>query len=58
MTEYGMASRNITQAKEAKTMPLDLNSMGSVFWDAESYTLAKFLSQWETINATYYVQTF
>jgi len=39
-------------------MPLDLNSMESVILDAESCILVKFLSQWETINATYYLQTF
>lgn len=48
----------LPKQKKPKTMPLDLNSMGSVFWDAESYILVKFLSQWETINATYNLQTF
>jgi hypothetical protein len=57
MTEHGMAS-HITQEKEAKTMSLTFNSMGPVFWDAESGILVKFLPQWKTINATYYLKIF
>jgi hypothetical protein len=53
-----MASHNIVQAREAKTMPLAFNSMGPVFWDAESGIMVEFLLQWETINATYYLPTF